>query len=351
MTALKDFRKRPAAVSKGKHQAQKATDEGCDEPFRVLYKAPPASEQTLSSYAIACFSLAIFPTILLSVPICILFTIYKFISTISLCWGLVLLLVTLLGTFPRRIHVWPSYIHSSLWSHWRQYFSFEMLQQGELKPEQKYLFTEFPHGVFPMGQWLSQSISELIAPGNRYCKGAGADITLQLPIWRQMYGWMGVISACKPSIIEALKVYNVCIVPGGIAEMFLSTPKEERVFLKSRKGFIKLAIQQGCDLVPCYHFGNTQILSMFNPASGVLMRFSRKLRMSLIFCWGRYFLPLPRQHKIVMVIGRPMQVPHIVHPTDEQIAEVHKQFVARLQELFDANKHRVDWENKILQIH
>ena len=48
-----------------------------------------------------------------------------------------------------------------------------------------------------------------------------------------MYGWMGVISACKPSIIEALKVYNVCIVPGGIAEMFLSTPKEERVFLKS----------------------------------------------------------------------------------------------------------------------
>ena len=41
----------------------------------------------------------------------------------------------------------------------------------ELKPEQKYLFTEFPHGVFPMGQWLSQSISELIAPGNRYCKG------------------------------------------------------------------------------------------------------------------------------------------------------------------------------------
>ena len=47
--------------------------------------------------------------------------------------------------------------------------------------------------------------------------------------------------------------------PGGISELFLCDEKEERLFVKKRKGFIKVALQSGVDVIPVYLFGNTQV--------------------------------------------------------------------------------------------
>jgi hypothetical protein len=38
--------------------------------------------------------------------------------------------------------------------------------------------------------------------------------------------------------------YHVAIIPGGIAEMFIISETEEKIYLKARKGFVKAAIQE-----------------------------------------------------------------------------------------------------------
>ena len=52
--------------------------------------------------------------------------------------------------------------------------------------------------------------------------------------------------------------------PEGIAGVFHgATPHKEAVFLNARKGFVKLAIQAGADIVPVYHLGQSQLLTFW----------------------------------------------------------------------------------------
>lgn len=44
--------------------------------------------------------------------------------------------------------------------------------------------------------------------------------------------------------------FILSIVLGGIAELFKSSRKEERLYLSKRKGFIKYALSYGVDVIP-----------------------------------------------------------------------------------------------------
>ena len=104
---------------------------------------------------------------------------------------------------------------------------------------------------------------------------------------------------------------------GGMVELFHSTPKRETVFLKKRKGFVKIALRTGADLIPIYSFGNTTVLEAFK--SGPLASLSRKVGVSVTVFWGRWFLPIPKRVKLVYARGRPLGLPHIEHPTDADV--------------------------------
>ena len=89
---------------------------------------------------------------------------------------------------------------------------------------------------------------------------------------------------------------SVVIYVGGIAELFKSSRKEERLYLSRRKGFIKLALREGVDVIPVYLFGNTSVLTVVK--TGLLANLSRKLQVSLTYFWGKYYLPIPRDEKV-----------------------------------------------------
>ena len=62
------------------------------------------------------------------------------------------------------------------------------------------------------------------------------------------------------------------------------------------------AKQCGADICPVYHLGQSQILSFWGPED-----FIRRSRMLVGFMWGRWYLPLPRQHDIISVGGHPIK--------------------------------------------
>ena len=131
-------------------------------------------------------------------------------------------------------------------------------------------------------------------------KTAVADAVLYTPILKHVMGIFGLVSASKKSMIETLKKPgiegSICLYVGGMAELFLSCEKEEIIYLNKRKGFIKLALTQGVDVVPIYLFGNTTVLSVLK--IGLLSKISRKYQVSLTYIWGRWGLPIPRPCKV-----------------------------------------------------
>jgi Diacylglycerol acyltransferase len=53
---------------------------------------------------------------------------------------------------------------------------------------------------------------------------------------KQVFGSFGLIDASRRSLTKALKHQSVVIYVGGMAELFLSTPTEERLYIAKRTG-------------------------------------------------------------------------------------------------------------------
>ena len=124
-------------------------------------------------------------------------------------------------------------------------------------PTRKYMFAHFPHGIYPMGPFLSVSCFAEGAPGVR-CSGVIADVLLRTPGLRHLYTAVGSRSASKKSIERIFKAGgSVGILPGGIKEMFLADrgASTERIYLAKRFGFVKMAMTSGAAVVPIVHFG------------------------------------------------------------------------------------------------
>ena len=117
-------------------------------------------------------------------------------------------------------------------------------------------------------------------------------------------------------------------------------------------GFARIALQEGAHLVPIYYFGNTQILDMIGSGgNGILAKISRSLKTSLLIFYGRWFTPIPYQHPITMVVGQPIIVHKVDHPTHDQVVALHSQFTDAIVKLFNDHKHFVGWGDKVLEIH
>jgi 2-acylglycerol O-acyltransferase 2 len=141
---------------------------------------------------------------------------------------------------------------------------------------------------------------------------------------------------------------SIGIVPGGIAEMhYAARVNEEVMVVNNRKGFIKIALQCGAQIFPCYCFGNSKVFSSYS--NKFLESLSRKLRTSFIFFWGRWGLPFPLRVPLLTVIGRPLQCPKVINPTAELVNEYHMLYLKETKRIYQKYRNTYSWQEKPLQ--
>lgn len=222
------------------------------------------------------------------------------------------------------------------------YFDYEAIYTDDenvrkrIHEGENFLFAAQPHGILSfvgMCAAASKPDDVLRVPT------AAASAVLQTPLLKNLMGIFNLVDASAGSLKKILKRSSVLIYIGGIAELFKSCRTEERLYLKKRKGFIKLALREGVDIVPVYLFGNTSVLSVLK--HGPLASLSRKLQVSLTFFWGKFFLPIPRDEKILYVVGKPLGLPNIAEPTQEDIDKWHGEYCEEVRKLFEMYKEKV----------
>ena len=188
----------------------------------------------------------------------------------------------------------------------------------------------------PVAQIVSASVMDKIEKNKPIC-GLGADVIFLFPIMRQFMAWLGVHPASRKNITKILNNHqNVAVIPGGIAEMYLINDKTEEIYLNERKGFIKAAIQEGCDIIPTFFFGNSTLFSIIggNGSDSFLAKISRQLKASIMFFYGRFFLPIPYRKPLFMACGSPIQVTQNDNPTTEEINDVMQRLQLGVMQLY-----------------
>ena len=271
------------------------------------------------------------------------------------------MLITVLVTFsvtPLSYKPLPWFYKSSLFAIWRDYFDYKtdltaITEDKTFDHDAKYLFAEFPHGSFPLAQIISASIMDQL--GGEMKKpicGLGADAIFMFPLMRQFMSSLGVHPANRKNITKILNQYSrIAIIPGGIAEMYLINDKTEEIYLKERKGFIKAAIQEGSSIVPTYFYGNTTLFTIIGGSGSTdsfLAKLSRSLKMSIMFFYGRFFLPIPYRKPLLMVCGKAIEVRKNDNPTIEEIDEVLEKLKDSVTKLY--YEKRPDWERRPFEI-
>jgi len=216
----------------------------------------------------------------------------------------------------------------------------------------KYILAAVPHGVVSYVGFCS---SVATREEFRIVPTAVAGAILKIPVLKHVLGIWCLIDASAPNLKRHLRREtagpegSVVIYVGGMAELFLSSPDEERLYLSKRKGFIKLALREGADVVPLYLFGNTSVLSVLR--RGPLAALSRRTGMSLTFFWGRWGTPVPRNHNILFVRGRPLGMPHLPEPTDADVEEWHAKYCDEVRRIYEKYSEKMPmYRNKKLYI-
>jgi 2-acylglycerol O-acyltransferase 2 len=258
-----------------------------------------------------------------------------------------LVLVTLI---PIKHEPWTGFMYSPIFKIWRDYFNFtydcsSITGKNLLDVNEKYMFFEFPHGIFPMGQFLSASVIDDIGVG-MIC-GTAADVVFRFPIMRHIMAWLGTHPVSSKNIKKVLDKYKRCaIIPGGIAEMYLVNDESEKIFLKSRHNTIKNAIINGAHIIPAVFFGNSSIFNVVRLPTFV-ERISRRLKASLVLFTGRFWLSIPFRKPLKMVSGRVVKVTKNDNPTNEEVEKVMQDVIASLNEVW---AKKPEWETRPLII-
>ncbi|XP_008331345.1 2-acylglycerol O-acyltransferase 3b [Cynoglossus semilaevis] len=237
-----------------------------------------------------------------------------------------------------------------VWQHLRDYFPVKLLKTAELSPKKNYILGCHPHGIMSAGAFTcfgtdSCGFSELF-PGLRPCLAILAGL-FRIPFFRDYIMSAGLYPVSKPSLAHLLsksgKGNAVVIVIGGAAESLASSPGVNAVVVKQRKGFVRVALEFGADLVPVYSFGENELFRQVIFSEGSFSRRCQDLFKNImgfapcLFVGGKFGV-LPYRTPVTTVVGSPISVPKIVSPTEEEVDHYHGLYMEALSQLFHRHK-------------
>uniref|UniRef100_UPI00398EECCD diacylglycerol O-acyltransferase 2-like n=1 Tax=Pristiophorus japonicus TaxID=55135 RepID=UPI00398EECCD len=244
-----------------------------------------------------------------------------------------------------------------MWRYMRDYFPVSLVRTAELSPKKNYVLGYHPHGIMSIGAFCNfcteatdfSKVFPSITPYTTTLHGL-----FRIPIYRDYIMSGGGCSVSRSSLNHLLSKSGtgnaVVIVVGGAAESMSGRPGEHAVLLKNRKGFIRMAVQHGADLVPMYSFGENDIFDQVIFAPNSWMRwFQLKFQkyvgfapclfkgQGLLFTdsWGL----VPFAKPVTTVVGKPIAVTQSSNPSEDEVNGYHAQYVEAIVSLF--NKHKV----------
>ncbi|XP_034862907.1 2-acylglycerol O-acyltransferase 1 isoform X1 [Mirounga leonina] len=245
----------------------------------------------------------------------------------------------------------------TIWKYFKDYFPIHLIKTWDLDPSHNYIFGFHPHGVLVAGAFgnfcTNYSDFEELFPGfTAYLHVL--PFWFRCPLFREYLMTSGSVSVSKKSVSHVLSKEeggNISvIVLGGAEESLDAHPGKFTLFIRKRKGFVKIALTHGASLVPVFSFGENELFKQVNNPQGSWLRtVQEKLQKVMGFALPLFhargifqynFGLMPYRKPIHTVVGRPIPVHQTLHPSPEQIEELHQTYMEELRKLYEAHKRK-----------
>jgi len=215
---------------------------------------------------------------------------------------------------------------------------FEVYNPHEVDADAQYFAACHPHGtvIFQRTFWRSEQLRKHL---RRDWRMLGASILFRIPIVRELTLWFGAVDAGRSNCERLLRNgVSVCVWPGGLDEAN-SADRRDAVSIRTRTGFIRLAVKHGVPVLPCFVFGELDAVSAVSPLPRAVADFcKKKLRFSTTLFVGRWKSFVPRRVPFHMCIGKPCAVKQLVPEEagfDAEVERVHKAYKAQIAETYE----------------
>jgi hypothetical protein len=257
-------------------------------------------------------------------------------------WSCVLFLVSTVWwhriTRPMNYAYWRS---NRVFEAWRSYFGLRIYrEEKDLESSKKrVLYTFVPHGLFPFGLIL---VSGIILQ-NKDVKIGIASNMFYIPVFGFILRMLGCVEATS-EIFKKEGESTIVLIPDGIAGAFYSSRKEEVLYLRSRRGFMREAIKHGFDtIVPVYCFGHTQLYDVYG-----WRELSRRFKFAFVAFWGRSpVVWLPHARTVSVVFGKPFSLFDSLQSDSDSLVRVCFDYQKVIKELYDKYRNIVpEWDKK-----
>ncbi|KAI2635137.1 diacylglycerol acyltransferase [Xylaria nigripes] len=249
---------------------------------------------------------------------------------------------------------------SYIWHFFADYFPAKLHKTHDLPATRKYIFGYHPHGIISHGAWAAFS-TDALGFSEKFPGITNSLLTLdsnfRIPFYREYLLSMGVRSVSKESIVNILNKggsngegmgRGVTVVVGGARESLEAQPGKIRLILRERKGFIKLAVRCGADLVPVLAFGESNLYDQLQPQEHPFMH---RIQMFILKVW-KFTLPflhgrgifnydvglMPYRRPLNIVVGAPIRVRQSSSVSMEETNRLHGLYIAELEKLWDRYK-------------
>jgi 2-acylglycerol O-acyltransferase 2 len=302
-----------------------------------------------------------------SLSIATLVSFFFFLCAIPLTWPILIpyllhMLLSKSATDGRLRARSERFRRSPIWNFFGDYFPARLHKTHELPPTRKYIFGYHPHGIISHGAFAAFA-TEALGFSEKFPGITNSLLTLdsnfRIPIYRDYILAMGIQSVSKESITNILSRGGpngegmgraVTIVIGGARESLEAQPGTMRLVLAERKGFIKMAIRTGADLVPVLAFGENDLYDQVSPREHPLlyrlqMWVLRTLKFTLPFLHGRGIFNydvglMPYRRPLNIVVGKPIPVTQAREGEikSSEVDRLHREYVRELRRMWEAYK-------------
>lgn len=211
----------------------------------------------------------------------------------------------------------------------------------------QFVFGMHPHGPIPLGASLFFPQLSAFPWLVRRLRVGVASAVFWAPFLRDFYLGFGCVDAGEPTVRATIEAgFDLLLLPGGIREQLMVCSKtEEKIVLRKRPGFIRIALEYGCDLVPVLVFGERRGYKVSRALAPISSALRALTGMGVPLLRGQWFSLVPFPNPVTILVGKPLRTgPALARrPTEEEVEAVRGRYERALQSLWKEHREEAGY--------